>query len=478
MAKVSIITLVYNPKEEFLKVCIESVLNQTFKDIEFILVDNGATGNNSEILENYSKNYPQIKLIKFNKNQGFAKAANAALEATTGDYIQLLDSDDWLEENAVEILYNKAIETSADLILFGSDEYDQQKQEYVNSFHYRFSTFPKQYRNKCFNFNDLDKWLIMSTPLQDWNKFVKRELVFDKDNKFDESIKCVLPDVVYSIKNMVNADKIFVINDRLHSYRVNISSSVVKGYSKSDCPYFDDPFMFAEVLSKFMYKSLTPECAKYVVQIVVDHLFGYMHLAHRSQRKRFFDKLRDFILSADERYYSEENLKELPEYSDYKIIKKVPYLLFKLNKFLFFHKADKSETLIRVFGFTVYKKYYSKGYLCKSFFKIFKIKTVDFNGILNYQLLQLRSDLYDYIDFKTTELQQTIYDEQMAVKPAIAPISGGGGFLIALRELLTAIYYPVNFRHLFVFKPAVCSMALFDVIQHAAGFYRSYFVKL
>ncbi len=427
MTKVSIITLVYNPKEEFLKVCIESVLNQTFKDLEFILVDNGATGNNSEILEYYSKNYPQIKLIKFSENQGFAKAANAGLEAATGDYIQLLDSDDWLEENAVEILYNRAIETTADLILFGSDEYDQQKHQYANSFHYRFSTFPKQYRDKCFKFEDLDKWLILSTPLQDWNKFVKRELIFEKNNKFDENIKCVLPDVVYSIKNMVNADKIFVINDRLHSYRVNISSSVVKGYSKPDCPYFDDPFMFAEALNRFMYANLSPENAKYIVQIVVDHLFGYMHLAHRSNRERFYNKLKHFISDVDEKYYSEENLKDMSDYRDYKEVKKYSYSLFKLKKFFYFRKKTQAEVILRIFGFTVYKKYYSNGYLYKRFFKIFKTKTIDFSGILNFELLQLRSDLYDYIDIKTAEIQQSVCNKYKTENPVVTPISGGGG---------------------------------------------------
>src|SRR5574344_885531 len=128
MKKVSIIVPVYNPQEKHLKQCIDSLVSQTYEDIEIILVDNQSTDNNPQILQEYAEKFNKIKLITLEKNQGFAGACNIALKESQGEYIDFVDSDDWLEKNAIELLVNKMQElNNPDMLFFCANVYDESK---------------------------------------------------------------------------------------------------------------------------------------------------------------------------------------------------------------------------------------------------------------------------------------------------------------------------------------------------------------
>ncbi|MCX4276033.1 MAG: glycosyltransferase [Candidatus Gastranaerophilales bacterium] len=114
MPKVSVIIPVYNV-EQYLERCLDSVINQTLKDIEIICVDDCSTDNSLEILTRYAKDDSRIKVValKENKKQGYAR--NKALKVATSEYIGFIDSDDEIELNYYEKLYNKAKETNSDI---------------------------------------------------------------------------------------------------------------------------------------------------------------------------------------------------------------------------------------------------------------------------------------------------------------------------------------------------------------------------
>ena len=99
--KVSIITPVYN-SEKYLKNTIENVINQTYKNLEMILVDDCSTDNSEKIIKEFSKKDSRIKYIKLKENSGAAVARNTALENSTGRFIAYLDADDLWKENKLE----------------------------------------------------------------------------------------------------------------------------------------------------------------------------------------------------------------------------------------------------------------------------------------------------------------------------------------------------------------------------------------
>ena len=114
--KVSIIIPVFN-SEDLLKDCLNSVKNQTLVDIEIICIDDGSTDNSFKILEGFSKDDNRFKVIH-QKNAGAGFSRNVALEKVSGEYILFLDSDDWIENDTCEKLYNQAIKLDSDLVLF------------------------------------------------------------------------------------------------------------------------------------------------------------------------------------------------------------------------------------------------------------------------------------------------------------------------------------------------------------------------
>lgn len=112
---VSIIIPVYNT-EKYLKDCIDSVLHQTYKNIEIILIDDGSKDGSPQICDDYATKFPFITVIH-QKNNGVSSARNTGLAMAKGDFLTFLDSDDTLPENALNSLLSKAIEENADLTI-------------------------------------------------------------------------------------------------------------------------------------------------------------------------------------------------------------------------------------------------------------------------------------------------------------------------------------------------------------------------
>ena len=117
---ISVIIPAYNV-QDYIAECLDSILNQTYKDLEIIVVDDGSTDNTPQILEEYAKKYPQIRILT-QQNSGQSVARNWGLRESSGDYIVFVDSDDWLAtNNSIEMLYEKITETSADFVQAGLD---------------------------------------------------------------------------------------------------------------------------------------------------------------------------------------------------------------------------------------------------------------------------------------------------------------------------------------------------------------------
>ena len=112
--KVSIIVPVYKV-EKYLRKCIDSIINQTLKDIEIILVDDGSPDNCGKICDEYAAKDTRIKVIH-KENGGLSSARNAGMEVAEGEYIGFVDSDDWIESDMYMTLWQKAKDINADLV--------------------------------------------------------------------------------------------------------------------------------------------------------------------------------------------------------------------------------------------------------------------------------------------------------------------------------------------------------------------------
>lgn len=117
MPKISIIVPVYNV-EKHLNKCVDSILCQTFKDFELILVDDGSTDTSGKICDEYIKKDDRIKVIH-QKNSGLSSARNAGIEASCGEFLGFIDSDDYVEDDMYQVLYDDIFSSGADISLCG-----------------------------------------------------------------------------------------------------------------------------------------------------------------------------------------------------------------------------------------------------------------------------------------------------------------------------------------------------------------------
>ena len=193
MDLITIIIPVYN-EEQYLEKCLNSAVNQTYKNIEIILIDDGSTDNSFKI---YQK-YPQIKVYK-QKNEGLSSARNKGLELSKGKYIYFLDADDYIEKNTIEIMHKEIIKNKSDLAI--SNIYES-KLKYQN-----FNITNNQKYN--YLYNEFNMITVVS-----WNKLYKKELFENlRYKKMIHEDEYIITDILQE------ASKITYINNPLYHYR-------------------------------------------------------------------------------------------------------------------------------------------------------------------------------------------------------------------------------------------------------------------
>ena len=142
--KISVVLPVYNVAN-YLRKCLDSLVNQTFEDFEVICVNDGSIDGTELILEKYSSKYKNLKIISVDHG-GQGAARNIALNRANGEYIAFIDADDWVELNALELLYNHAKKNNLDLLFYQMVNYIDATEKIVET---------DLYNHKCFCDNNI-----------------------------------------------------------------------------------------------------------------------------------------------------------------------------------------------------------------------------------------------------------------------------------------------------------------------------------
>ncbi len=210
--KVSVIIPVYN-SEKVLNQCIDSVCNQTLSDIEIICVDDGSEDNSLKILKEYEKKDSRVNVLS-QKNSGAGVARNKGIDLAKGEYIAFVDSDDWIEGNALEKLYNNIKSNDSDMVLFNSIEHKPNNE-------FRKRIYLKKddsidYNNYTFDYH-MNKNFVMNGMFVIWSKFYKTSFI--KDNNIRFYCHDIFNDVQFHIQSMLFAKRISYLPEILYHYR-------------------------------------------------------------------------------------------------------------------------------------------------------------------------------------------------------------------------------------------------------------------
>ncbi|MDU6472960.1 glycosyltransferase family 2 protein [Intestinibacter bartlettii] len=227
MPKVSIVVPIYNV-EKYLEQCLDSIINQTLKDIEIILVDDGSPDNCPQMCDDYAKKDSRIKVVH-KKNGGLSSARNAGIEVAIGDYIGFIDSDDYIELDMYEKMYNIARESNVDFVMSDyyrvSDEGKIKATLDMNEGIYDKKKIKKDIFPTLIMGDDINYGRLLSV----WNCLYKRELLYQNNLMFDEEVKYSEDNLFSSIIGYKANSFYYMKGSYLYNYRYN-PNSISKTY--------------------------------------------------------------------------------------------------------------------------------------------------------------------------------------------------------------------------------------------------------
>lgn len=262
--KVSVIVPVYNV-EKYLRRCLDSIINQTYQNLEIILVDDGSPDNCGAICDEYAAKDHRIQVIH-RENGGLSAARNSGLDAATGDYVAFVDSDDWLTGDFVEKLHAHAEQNAlvvANMVFWESDTRNwtamaQKESETIDSYEF----WRRTTGNEC------TPYIVSCSKLYPWKFFVNLRFV---EGLFHED-EAILHHIIDQVSH------IHVIYEPLYYYRQNNTSIMGQGFN----PKRLDGFVaWAERLSYFRKNNM---------------------ISHEDAlAKKYWERYKDQIFSVDER---------------------------------------------------------------------------------------------------------------------------------------------------------------------------------
>lgn len=215
---ISVIIPVYNV-EDYLHVCINSVLKQTCQDFEIICIDDASTDSSLEILEYFSQKDSRIKIIKNEFNQGPGYSRNCGLNVANGKYVFFIDGDDWIDFNTFEILIKKADENNLDLLFFNEINFHEETRDFSINRDLNDDSIT-QFENKVFNHFDLDKQDLFKLSNNIWNKLYLKSFLDDNNIRFSNE-NLAYENIPFFYNVMTAADRISLIKDKLYNFRKN-----------------------------------------------------------------------------------------------------------------------------------------------------------------------------------------------------------------------------------------------------------------
>lgn len=291
MTKVSVIVPVFNV-EAYLGECLESIVKQTLKDIEIVCVNDGSTDGSVEILNEYAQKDSRIKVIN-KQNSGYGDSMNKGIEAATGEYIGIVEADDFADPGMFENLYNIAKENDCDIV----------KSDWFN-FWTRDNIKEKNGRVNDFNgaiINALQHPEILTLQPTLWSAIYKRDLIKNNGINFLTTPGASYQDTSFSFKVLALAKKIKFINNAYLYYRQDNVNSSINNPAKAlyVCEEYDEIDKFLREHKDIKERAITQ---KLIAQ----------YKAYRWTMRRIAPEYRkDFVMRVSQQFLQYNNNKEL-----------------------------------------------------------------------------------------------------------------------------------------------------------------------
>lgn len=327
MPTISVIVPVYKV-EKYLAQCIKSIQEQTFNDIEIILVDDGSPDSCGDICDFYTTKDPRIRVVH-QENQGLSCARNVGIKVSTGEFVCFVDSDDYIAPDYCEVLYQMLLETDCDYSVCGVCRFDENKEPKPQQ-----NDLQGRYSNLVF----LEMQLSKKSEFGVWNKLYRRGVV-EKISFFPKKIH---EDVIWSADLADNfTNGVVCSNRQLYYYRQNNNGIVKQGAKKCSPDRIFAGEYLADVLKK-KGSEYYDMALKYVIEypwMFIDSI--YVHKEWKENRE-FLNEMQRYL---------RENIQEYKEKKIFSDICLSRMSVFAKSKILY--AANVYARLLRVFLYRI-----------------------------------------------------------------------------------------------------------------------------
>ena len=285
--KVSVIVPVHNVKK-YIKQCIDSIVNQTLKEIEIILVDDCSTDGTSAILDDYAKRDERIQVVHNREKLGAGGARNIGLRRSRGEYLSFLDADDFFEKDLLEKVYFECKENDLDICVYDYAKFDDIKQ--TEDVRFQLNKENEMFvKDKVFSINTIGDRIVSLWTCALWSRMIRRELVLASNLWFQEIHNA--NDVFFSYASLACADKVKYVTYEmpLLYYRVNIQNQLSNNRGKS-------PYCIYEALKEviqFYQKNYSIYMQEEFYRSVMIHIVNSIKSVEEIQRKELVEFYRD-----------------------------------------------------------------------------------------------------------------------------------------------------------------------------------------
>ena len=250
--KLSIIVPVYGV-EKYIDKCLNTLVKQSLKEIEIIVVNDGTKDNSQKIIDKYVKKYPDKIKSYIKENGGQGSARNYGLKKASGEYIGYVDSDDFVEKDMYKKLYNKAKENNYDIVVCGNYNVSE---DYQNK---NIDAFINNYNT------DLEN--IFFGKMAVWNKIYKRDILIKNKLEFKE--KVWYEDLAFTLKAIMNSNTFAFIDEPLYDYLIREGSTMNNSNVQRNLEILD---AFNDILSYIQHNKKEEYFSK-IEFLAIDHIY-------------------------------------------------------------------------------------------------------------------------------------------------------------------------------------------------------------
>ena len=221
---VSVIVPVFRV-EKYLEECVQSLLRQTLKAVEIILVDDGSDDRCPELCDRFAAENDNI-LVFHQSNRGQPAARNVGIAAANGKYIAFCDSDDSMKPQMLEYMFKKAVEADADVVMAGYETFPNGR-IWLPGIKKQKALSPHEFMNSCDTMHSGNE---LCFP---WRFMIRAELLHSKKILFNESLRFG-EDVPFSLESIMESTRIIVLQEALYNYRIDNPGSIMRTKYKPD----------------------------------------------------------------------------------------------------------------------------------------------------------------------------------------------------------------------------------------------------